>query len=238
VSLFNNNAPDAHYARVTAASIKDVGIVKAAEISTFALPCCASQLRCNATLIARPLRWYSRMRSRMSCNSVITVAGLILGGILCSSCFAQGPLPAEPKATAELPTVVRVPPQDECGTHHFWNKKNRALFAASAALSAADFGVTRANFQNGGRELNPMVQMFGRSAAGLALNFRGTGRRHDCRQLRAVKEKYLVEIVVLLMVRDVVTEFVAVTDRVLLVPAATVPKSRLGTPRERLPVCC
>ena len=57
--------------------------------------------------------------------------------------------------------------------HRFWDKQNVALFAASAALSAADFTVTHANLQNGGRELNPIVRIFGRSTAGLAANFVG-----------------------------------------------------------------
>jgi hypothetical protein len=43
----------------------------------------------------------------------------------------------------------------------------------SAALSASDFAVTHANLQSGGRELNPVVRLFGRSTAGLATNFIG-----------------------------------------------------------------
>ena len=57
--------------------------------------------------------------------------------------------------------------------HKFWDKKNCALFVAAAALNGADFAVTRANLQSGGRELNPVVRMFGRSAPGLAVNFVG-----------------------------------------------------------------
>lgn len=57
--------------------------------------------------------------------------------------------------------------------HHFWDKENLALFSTSAALSGADFYVTRSNLQSGGRELNPIVQVFGRSSAGLAMNFAG-----------------------------------------------------------------
>jgi hypothetical protein len=47
------------------------------------------------------------------------------------------------------------------------------LFATSAAFSAADFVVTRDNLRAGGQELNPVVTVFGRSSAGLALNFAG-----------------------------------------------------------------
>jgi len=57
--------------------------------------------------------------------------------------------------------------------HKFWDNENRVLFAASAALSAADFAVTRANLQSGGRDLNPVVRFFGPSTAGLAVNFAG-----------------------------------------------------------------
>ena len=47
------------------------------------------------------------------------------------------------------------------------------LLSATAAFSAADFSVTRANLQSGGAELNPIVRVFGRSTPGLAVNFAG-----------------------------------------------------------------
>ncbi|HTW59072.1 MAG TPA: hypothetical protein VMD99_13150 [Terriglobales bacterium] len=59
------------------------------------------------------------------------------------------------------------------GEHKFWDKENFALFAAAAASNVADFAVTRANLQSGGQELNPIVRVFGRSSAGLAVNFAG-----------------------------------------------------------------
>jgi hypothetical protein len=55
----------------------------------------------------------------------------------------------------------------------FFDKLNIALFAGSAALDSADFSVTRANLQSNGKELNPIVRQFGRSTAGLAVNFAG-----------------------------------------------------------------
>jgi len=58
-------------------------------------------------------------------------------------------------------------------THKFWDKQNKFLFIAAGAGAAADFAVTRANLQSGGRELNPMVRPFGHSSAGLAMNFAG-----------------------------------------------------------------
>lgn len=66
---------------------------------------------------------------------------------------------------AKSPSVV--------AEHKFWDTPNRALFVAAAALNGADFAVTRANLQNGGQELNPVVRIFGRSTPGLALNFAG-----------------------------------------------------------------
>ena len=54
-------------------------------------------------------------------------------------------------------------------------------------------------------------------------------------RLGAVSEKYLVEIVALLMTTDALPEFVAVTVRVLLLPGVTLPKFRLAFPSERLP---
>lgn len=57
--------------------------------------------------------------------------------------------------------------------HRFWDRENTCLFAASAAFSTADFVVTRDNLRAGGQELNPMVNVFGHSSVGLAMNFVG-----------------------------------------------------------------
>ena len=87
---------------------------------------------------------------------------------------AQGPLPEAPipSAAAVVPVMVSMQPRVEV-THKFWDKQNKFLFIAAGAGAAADFAVTRANLQSGGRELNPMVRPFGRSSAGLAMNFAG-----------------------------------------------------------------
>jgi len=75
--------------------------------------------------------------------------------------------PAAPVVSvASAPTI-------EGTQHRFWDKQNGALFLAAAALNGADFAVTRANLQAGGRELNPLVRPFGTSTAGLAVNFIG-----------------------------------------------------------------
>lgn len=76
-------------------------------------------------------------------------------------------------AIAVSPALVNPPSAPE-RARRFFDKWNLALFSGSAALDGADFAVTRANLQsNGGKELNPVVRMFGRSTAGLALNFAG-----------------------------------------------------------------
>jgi hypothetical protein len=52
-------------------------------------------------------------------------------------------------------------------------------------------------------------------------------------RLGSVREKYLLEIAAALMVIEAVPEFVAVTVRVLRLPGATPPKSRLALSKER-----
>lgn len=87
-----------------------------------------------------------------------------------------------PSATAMPPAAAMQPatttttvstPSISYSEHKFWDAKNLALFAGSAAMSTADFAVTRSNLQSGGQELNPVVRIFGRSSAGLAVNFVG-----------------------------------------------------------------
>ena len=73
---------------------------------------------------------------------------------------------------AYQPVMIRaVAPVQIKETHRFWDRQNRLLFAGVVALSAADFAVTRANLQNGGRELDPVTRAFGGGTRGLALNF-------------------------------------------------------------------
>ncbi len=57
-------------------------------------------------------------------------------------------------------------------------------------------------------------------------------------RLGAVKEKYLVETDALLILTDAGPEFVTVTVRVLLLLAATLPKSSVAVNRERVLECC
>ncbi len=78
------------------------------------------------------------------------------------------PPPALVVKSTQASTVPEAP-----GDHRFWDRQNSFLFATSAAFSAADFVVTRDNLRAGGRELNPVVGMFGHSSAGLAMNFAG-----------------------------------------------------------------
>ncbi len=109
-------------------------------------------------------------------SSVVRVSVSLSIAILAltSTLKAQGPLPESPVPSAETALPIVVTPQPKIETSHkFWDKQNRLLFAATAASNAADFVVTRANLQKGGKELNPIVRVFGRSTAGLALNFAG-----------------------------------------------------------------
>src|ERR1700688_848321 len=115
---------------------------------------------------------------RISCKYSWFVLALFL--LQAASLFAEDNIFA---------TVLTTPPIDApspamiCGTlysiasqnapspHRFWDSKNRELFAGVAALSAADFVVTRSNLRNGGRELNPVTRLLSGSTAGLAANF-------------------------------------------------------------------
>jgi hypothetical protein len=101
----------------------------------------------------------------------------VFGCFGCSFLFAQQFLPPAPQPAYEAvqPVVMPAPqaPHTTGTKHKFWDKENIALFAAAGALCAADFTVTRQNLQGGGRELNPIVRIYGRSSGGLALNFAG-----------------------------------------------------------------
>jgi hypothetical protein len=122
-----------------------------------------------------------------------SAAMLIASGVVCASAQAQsllaaGPLPDAPAPFVEVvspgvvpplivsPVIVSpviVTPSHRRPEHRFWDTQNRLFFVAAAAFNGADFAVTRANLQSGGQELNPLVQGFGRSTTGLAMNFIG-----------------------------------------------------------------
>jgi len=105
---------------------------------------------------------------------IFSLAAILLAGALCPSALAQGPLPDAPRPAVQPDPPVFVAPVTKVGEQHrFWDNENRALFAGVIASNAADFAVTYRNLQSGGRELNPVVRIFGRSAPGLALNFGG-----------------------------------------------------------------
>ena len=103
-------------------------------------------------------------------STAVSIAILALS----SAASAEGPLPDAPlpSLAAVVPVMALTQPRVEV-THKFWDKQNKFLFIAAGAGAAADFAVTRANLQRGGRELNPLVRPFGRSSAGLAMNFAG-----------------------------------------------------------------
>lgn len=103
--------------------------------------------------------------------AVLTLGGMING--LCGASLAQGPVPNSPSSSVEPASNAFATSSRRGEEHKFWDRENRVLFAASAAFSGADFAVTRANLQSGGRDLNPVVRFFGPSTAGLAVNFAG-----------------------------------------------------------------
>jgi len=76
-------------------------------------------------------------------------------------------------AVASSPIVKASALPEAPSPHKFWDNENRALFAAVAVLSAADFAVTRSILQNGGKELDPVTRLLSGSTAGLAANFAG-----------------------------------------------------------------
>jgi len=113
------------------------------------------------------------MTLQSSCLSRVAVLVLALSTFV-PFLHAQGPLPDAPVPSVEpiAPAVTTSAPAFEA-PHKFWDRENELLFAGNALLAGADFTVTRANLQSGGQELNPIVRVFGRSTAGLAVNFAG-----------------------------------------------------------------
>jgi hypothetical protein len=114
------------------------------------------------------------MISGKSSGLLIAVVLLSVLGI-CPTSVAQGPLPDAPvpvPAVEHASSFVSLP-QPAMSEHKFWDRENKVLFVTAAALNGADFAVTRSNLQGGGRELNPVVRIFGRSTPGLAVNFVG-----------------------------------------------------------------
>ncbi len=115
------------------------------------------------------------LRAKHFCLSAIV---LVVSAILCpalhgQALLASASLPNAPSPAVEAVTPVVLTPPAATFEHRFLDKQNRVLFIAAAAFNAADFAVTRANLQSGGQELNPIVRVFGRSTAGLAVNFIG-----------------------------------------------------------------
>ena len=103
----------------------------------------------------------------------LDIVSVVFACLFCTYGFSQQSSLAEGKPSIEAFSLVRTAATETSSSCRFWSKKNSARFATAVALSAADFVVTRANLQNGGRELNPVVRVFGRSTQGLAVNFAG-----------------------------------------------------------------
>jgi len=113
----------------------------------------------------------------------ITVGLALLLPTLCGQSFSQELALVVAPSPGIAPPVTMAPPllvntlQPKVLTqepeHKFWDRENKAFFAAVAVSSAADFAVTHSNLQAGGKELNPMTRVFAGSTAGLAANFAG-----------------------------------------------------------------
>ncbi len=116
-------------------------------------------------------------KTSVSMHLCVKAAAALLTIAFCVSAYAQG-TEAAPSLIAfnraALPAATANSFLPEAPSQHkFWDTKNRLLFSTVAALSAADFSVTRMNLSNGGRELNPIVRPFAGSNAALAGNFAG-----------------------------------------------------------------
>jgi hypothetical protein len=120
-----------------------------------------------------PTHWAPMTYQSISRIFRFGVLGLLAEIVLCLPLVAQGPVPDAPAPAAPPATALFIAATRSATQHSFWDKKNSALFFASAAMNGADFAVTRANLQNGGEELNPVVRLFGRGTRGLAMNFAG-----------------------------------------------------------------
>jgi hypothetical protein len=121
------------------------------------------------------MNWFRSLLSLKTIALVLAVLGLCRPGMAQQVSLALLPprsMEPPPAALVIKSTPASTVPEAP-GDHRFWDRQNSFLFATSAAFSAADFVVTRDNLRAGGRELNPVVGVFGQSSAGLAMNFAG-----------------------------------------------------------------
>ncbi len=114
------------------------------------------------------------MRTRGARLAILVVVlgfstGISWGQEMALAYLQPAMLPAAPQPSG----LIAAPLSQGSEQHKFWDRENTLLFAGVAAMSAADFAITRANLQNGGRELNPVTRVFSGSTAGLAFNFAG-----------------------------------------------------------------
>lgn len=116
----------------------------------------------------------SQQRSHAKYCGVLFALIFCQSGLLLGQSAPFGPsssINAPSEAIGPAPVAFVGIPKGAEQPHRFWDNRNRALFATSAALSAGDFFITRSNLQSGGREFNPVTRLFGTTTPGLALNF-------------------------------------------------------------------
>ena len=118
-------------------------------------------------MLTKSLGTISRLRAGILLG-FLTLAGPVLAQQVSFALLQPESIAPAPFMNPVEPVTVR-----EAPSHRFWDRENSVLFATSAAFSAGDFYLTRANLLNNGQELNPVTRLFGRSSAGLAVNFIG-----------------------------------------------------------------
>jgi hypothetical protein len=123
----------------------------------------------HSPLSANPFMTPEKPFAALLAAPVLTLALLVSPQV-----FAQGPLPDAPASRVEPAEPVMIAPQAAGrAEHRFWDAENCLLLGANAALSGADFAVTRSNLRAGGTEMNPIVRGLGTSTPALAANFAG-----------------------------------------------------------------
>ena len=126
--------------------------------------------------------WPSGLLRRTQVLGLVLITGTAFAQSVSLATVDDGPLRSGAVNTAldnlgaGGPRALRASPgapPEAPGRHKFWDPENRLLFATVAALCAADFAVTRANLQRGGKELDPVTRVFSGTTTGLAANFAG-----------------------------------------------------------------
>lgn len=121
-------------------------------------------------------QWLREMSGRIAAILLVVLAAFTTSAAQQVSLALLQPEEMQPSALTATSTVSAAHPQASIESdrpHRFWDRENSLLFVTNAALSTADFVVTRDNLRNGGQEVNPVTRLFSGSTTGLAANFAG-----------------------------------------------------------------